>query len=66
MGQELGGKQPISMKGSLRRDDPSAKGKGKVGSGAFEDQLRGSALKCGSKKLWNALLPSSSGCRQGG
>ena len=66
LGQEMGGKQPISMKGSLRRDDPSAKGKGKVGYEASEAQVRGSVLKCGSKKLWNALFPSSSGCRQGG
>ena len=28
-GQEMGGKQPISAKGSLRRDDPSAKGRGR-------------------------------------
>ena len=62
----MGGKQPISAKGSLRRDDPFAKGKGKVGYEASEAQSRGSVLKCGSKKLWNALFPPSSGCRQGG
>ena len=62
----MGGKQPISTKGSLRRDDPFAKGKGKVGYEASEAQSRGSVLKCGSKKLWNALFPPSSGCRQGG
>ena len=66
LGQELGGKQPISAKGSSRRDDPSAKGKNKVGSKDSEAQLRGSALKSGSKKLWNALPPQSYGCRQGG
>ncbi|RVW54473.1 Protein suppressor of K(+) transport growth defect 1 [Vitis vinifera] len=33
---------------------------------ASEAQSRGSVLKCGSKKLWNALFPPSSGCRQGG
>ena len=65
LGQDLGGKQPISMKGSLRRKDFSAKGKEKVGSEVSEAQLRGSALKCGSKKLWNALFPPSSGSRRG-
>ncbi|RVW35159.1 hypothetical protein CK203_085891 [Vitis vinifera] len=62
----MGGRQPIFAKGSLRRDYPYAKGNGKVGSKAFEAQLRGSVLKCGSKKLWNSLFPLSSGCRQGG
>ena len=62
----MGGKQPISVKGSLRRDDPSAKGKGKVGYEASEAQVRGSVLNCGSKKLWNAPFPPSSSCRQGG
>nr|CAN82412.1 hypothetical protein VITISV_039149 [Vitis vinifera] len=66
MGQELGGKQPSFAKGSLRRDDPFAKGKEKVGSEVSEAQLRGSMLKCGSKKLWNVLFPPSFGCRQGG
>ena len=66
MGQELGGKQPSFAKGSLCRDDPSAKGKEKVGSEVSEAQLRGSTLKCGSKKLWNVLFPPSFGCRQGG
>ena len=65
LGQDLGGKQPISVKGSLRRKDFSAKGKEKVGSEVSEAQLRGSALKCGSKKLWNALFPPSSGSRRG-
>ncbi|RVW53507.1 hypothetical protein CK203_104065 [Vitis vinifera] len=46
--------------------DLSAKGKAKVDSEDSEVQLRGSALKCDSKKLWNALLPPSPGCRQGG
>ena len=66
LGQEMGGKQPIFAKGSLRRDDPSAKGKGKVGYEASEAQVRGSVLNCGSKKLWNAPFPPSSSCRQGG
>ena len=62
----MGSKQPISTNDSLRKDDPSAKGKGKVGSEVSEAQLRGSTLKCGSKKLWNVLFPPSFGCRQGG
>ena len=66
LGQELGGKQSISAKGSSCKDDPFAKEKGKVGSKDSEAQLKGSALKSGSKKLWNALLPPSYGCRQGG
>ncbi|RVW44201.1 hypothetical protein CK203_089450 [Vitis vinifera] len=65
MGQELGGKQPSFAKGSLRRDDPFAKGKEKVGSEVSEAQLRGSMLKCGSKKLWNVLFPPSFGCDKG-
>ena len=62
----MGSKQPISTNDSLRKDDPSAKGKRKVGSEVSEAQLKGSALKCGSKKLWNALFSPSSGSRQGG
>ncbi|RVX19963.1 hypothetical protein CK203_004920 [Vitis vinifera] len=66
VGPRNGRQTTISTKGSLRRDDPFAKGKGKVGYEASEAQSRGSVLKCGSKKLWNALFPPSSGCRQGG
>ncbi|RVX19781.1 hypothetical protein CK203_005357 [Vitis vinifera] len=60
------GKGPNLLLSPIHRDDLSAKGKGKVGYEDFEAQLRGSVLKCGSKKLWNALFPPSSGCRQGG
>ena len=36
----------------------------KTGHEDPENQQRGSAMKCGSRKLWNALFPSSSVCRQ--
>ncbi|KAL6311763.1 hypothetical protein AAG906_022432 [Vitis piasezkii] len=39
--------------GSSRREDFSAKGKGKLGSEVSEAQMRGSALKFGSKKLFH-------------
>ena len=61
----MGRKQPISEKGSLRREDSSAMGKGKSVSKVSISQLRGSAMKFGSKKLWTTLIPSISGCRQG-
>ena len=66
LGQDLGGNQAFFAKGPLHSVDLSAKGKAKVDSEDSEVQLRGSALKCDSKKLWNALLPPSPGCRQGG
>ena len=65
MGQELGGKQDRLSKGPSHRATHSAKGKAKVGYEESENQRRGSTVKCGSKKLWNVLLPSSSACRQG-
>ena len=66
LGQDLGGNQAFFAKGPLHSVDISAKGKAKVDSKDSEAQLRGSTLKCGSNKLWNALLPPSLGCRQGG
>ena len=66
LGQDLGGNQAFFAKGPLHSVDLSAKGKAKVDSEDSEAQLKGSALKCGSKKLWNALLPPSPGCQQGG
>ena len=51
LGQQMGGKQPISEKGSSCKEDLSAKGKGKLGSEVSKTQMRGSALKFGSKKL---------------
>ena len=54
----MGRKQPISEKGSLRREDSSAMGKGKSVSKVSISQLRGSAMKFGSKKLWTTLIPS--------
>ena len=65
MGQELGGKQDRLSKGPSHRATHSAKGKAKVGYKESENQRKGSTVKCGSKKLWNVLLPSSSACRQG-
>ena len=52
LGQGMGGKQPIYEKGSLRREDSSIMGKGKSISEVSISQLRGSATKFGSKKLW--------------
>ena len=60
--QERGGNQPNSGKGSLCREDSSAKGKG---NSVFEDsfsQLGGSTTNFGSKKLWTSLNPPTSGC----
>ena len=65
LGQEMGGKQPIFEKGSLRREDSFAMGEGKSVSKVSVSQLRGSATKFGSKKLWTTLIPPISGCRQG-
>ena len=65
LGQEMGGKQDRLSKGPSHRATHSAKGKAKVGYEESENQRRGFAVKCGSKKLWNVLLPSSSACRQG-
>ncbi|RVW33138.1 hypothetical protein CK203_094827 [Vitis vinifera] len=65
LGQEKEGKQDRFSKGPSHRATHSAKGKATVGYEDSENQRRGSAVKCGSKKLWNVLLPSSSACRQG-
>ncbi|RVW97613.1 hypothetical protein CK203_046533 [Vitis vinifera] len=65
LGQEMGGKQDKFSKGPSHRATHSAKGKAKVGYEESENQQRGFAVKCGSKMLWNVLLPSSSACRQG-
>lgn len=51
LGQDLGGKQAIFAKDPLHIVDLSTKGKTKVGSEDYEAQQRGSAMKCGSKKL---------------
>ncbi|KAL6321948.1 hypothetical protein AAG906_035857 [Vitis piasezkii] len=61
----MGGKQDRLSKGPSHRATHSAKGKEKVGYEESENQRRGFVVKCGSKKLWNVLLPSSSACRQG-
>ena len=66
LGRDLGGNQAFFAKGPLHNVDLFAKGKMKVDSEDAEAQLRGSALKCGSKKLWSVLLPLSPGCQQGG
>ena len=65
LGQELGDNQDRYSKGPLHRVILSAKGKAKAGHEDSKNQQKGSALKCGSKKLWNALFPSSSVCQQG-
>ena len=65
LGQEKEGKQDRFLKGPSHRATHSAKGKATVGYEDSENQRRGSAMKCSSKKLWNVLLPSSSACRQG-
>ena len=59
LGQGMGGKQPISEKGSIRREDSSVMGKGKSISEVSVSQLRGSATKFGSKKLWYSLSKDS-------
>ena len=65
MGQELGGKQNISLKCPSHRASHAAKGKAKVGCEDSEIQRRDPTVMHGSKKLWNVLLPSSSVSRQG-
>ena len=65
LGQELGDNQDSYSKGPLHRAILSAKGKAKTSHEDSNNQQRGFALKCGSKKRWNALFPSSSVCRQG-
>ena len=65
LGQELGDNQDRYSKGPLHKAILSAKGKAKAGHEDSKNQQKGSALKCGSKKLWNALFPSSSVCQQG-
>ena len=65
LGQEMGDKQDRLSKGPSHRATHSTKGKEKVGYEESENQRRGFAVKCGSNKLWNVLLPSSSAYRQG-
>ena len=65
LGQEMGDNQDRYSKGPLHRAILSAKGKAKIGHEDPENQQMGSLMKCGSRKLWNALFPSSSVCRQG-
>ena len=65
LGQEMGDNQDRYSKGPLHRAFLSTKGKAKTGHEDPENQQRGSAMKCGSRKLWNALFPSSSVCQQG-
>ena len=64
LGQEKGDHQDRQSKGPFHSAYLSAKGKAKSGHEDPENQQRDSAMKRGSRKLWNALLPSSSVCRQ--
>ena len=64
LGQEKGDHQDRQLKGPFHSAYLSAKGKAKSGHEDPENQQRDSAMKRGSRKLWNALLPSSSVCRQ--
>ncbi|RVW66743.1 hypothetical protein CK203_063543 [Vitis vinifera] len=67
--QAGGAKAQLTLQDGFRApklcQEPILLGKVKSGHEDPENQQRDSAMKRGSRKLWNALLPSSSVCRQG-